>query len=616
MIRSTFAGFNMSVLALTASQRCLDVTGQNLSNVNTEGYTRQRLDLASISPVGHGFSSSPFDSKVGQGVMMMGVSQIRDPFLDNQYRYQLPKVGTADAMSSILGEIRNVFDETDKEAIRLKLADIVSQLDNLAHTENAGTSSADNLVRSACEVLLNQVHQNATDIKDVSDQLINKLETAVIPDIQSCLNQIKELNESIKNSQILGNPALELQDQRNMLIDELATYFPIEVKYNEKNMGGGIKVDTLQIDVVITDPKTGKRQDPVTLIDDIKIGNVEVIPTKTPPNDDKVAPVQLQFTDTEGNLWEGETQDAQGNPIPTNDASNWIADGVLRGDLDMLNKSEVFDGTDIKGIGYYGKMFDAWVNEFATALNDMNRKAVYDEKGNLTGYEDQPLFETSDGSKHFTAENIRVSNAWMTGAVSITLSQEFNPGSTDYSNVLRMMQSLQTDKHNFYKSDSEGFLLDENNDPLEIGGKQVKVNADGYLVEADGKTLIVGQQNAQNIKIDAAGNLLYKDGTDAKAESNNKLPVIAFRGTMFECYDNIQTTQGVEEKAYRSILKNHETVLDQIANSKESVSGVYIDEEVTNLMRFSQAYNAASRLMTTMDEILDKLINSTGVVGR
>ncbi len=519
-------------------------------------------------------------------------------------------------MSSILGEIRNVFDETDKEAIRLKLADIVSQLDNLAHTENAGTSSADNLVRSACEVLLNQVHQNATDIKDVSDQLINKLETAVIPDIQSCLNQIKELNESIKNSQILGNPALELQDQRNMLIDELATYFPIEVKYNEKNMGGGIKVDTLQIDVVITDPKTGKRQDPVTLIDDIKIGNVEVIPTKTPPNDDKVAPVQLQFTDTEGNLWEGETQDAQGNPIPTNDASNWIADGVLRGDLDMLNKSEVFDGTDIKGIGYYGKMFDAWVNEFATALNDMNRKAVYDEKGNLTGYEDQPLFETSDGSKHFTAENIRVSNAWMTGAVSITLSQEFNPGSTDYSNVLRMMQSLQTDKHNFYKSDSEGFLLDENNDPLEIGGKQVKVNADGYLVEADGKTLIVGQQNAQNIKIDAAGNLLYKDGTDAKAESNNKLPVIAFRGTMFECYDNIQTTQGVEEKAYRSILKNHETVLDQIANSKESVSGVYIDEEVTNLMRFSQAYNAASRLMTTMDEILDKLINSTGVVGR
>ena len=93
MIRSTFAGFNTATLALSANQRALDVTGQNLSNINTQGYTRQRLDQVSLSPVGPSISSSQFDAKVGQGVMMTGVSQIRDPFLDIQYRTQLPKVG-------------------------------------------------------------------------------------------------------------------------------------------------------------------------------------------------------------------------------------------------------------------------------------------------------------------------------------------------------------------------------------------------------------------------------------------------------------------------------------------------------------------------------------------
>ena len=63
-------------------------------------------------------------------------------------------------------------------------------------------------------------------------------------------------------------------------------------------------------------------------------------------------------------------------------------------------------------------------------------------------------------------------------------------------------------------------------------------------------------------------------------------------------------------------MKNHQTVADQVANSRESVSGVNMDEEVMDLMRFSQSYNAASRLMTTMDELLERLIVNTGVVGR
>ena len=224
---------------MMASQRGLDVTGQNLSNINTDGYTRQRLDLTSLNPVGNSIGSSSYDAKVGQGVMMVGVSQIRDPFLDIQYRNELPKVGTVEAKESILESIGTIFDEADSEAIRTRLSAVVSQLTNLATPENAGSGSADALVRSACEVLLDSFHQNGTSIENVKGELIDKMERSVMPQLETYFTEIVNLNVSIRNSQILGNPALELQDQRNQMLDELASYMPIDVTYNTKNMGGG-----------------------------------------------------------------------------------------------------------------------------------------------------------------------------------------------------------------------------------------------------------------------------------------------------------------------------------------------------------------------------------------
>lgn len=86
MMRSTFAGFTTAQLAMAASQRALDVTGQNIANINTPGYTRQRLDITSLNTQKGDFYNSNSTIKVGFGVQMTKVSQLRDPFLDAQYR--------------------------------------------------------------------------------------------------------------------------------------------------------------------------------------------------------------------------------------------------------------------------------------------------------------------------------------------------------------------------------------------------------------------------------------------------------------------------------------------------------------------------------------------------
>lgn len=538
MIRSTFAGFNTAQLAMMASQRGLDVTGQNLSNINTTGYTRQRLDLLSLNPVGNSIGSSAFDAKVGQGVMMRGVSQIRDPFLDIQYRGEVPKVGTVEAKDDILASIGNIFDESDSEAIRTRLSAIVSQLTNLATPENAGSGSADALVRSACEVLLDSLHQNGSAIANVRTELINKMNQSVMPQLETYLEEIKNLNISIRNSQILGNPALELQDQRNQMLDELAEYMPIEVTYHTKDMGGGIKVDTLEVKLKLNDGKNTK----ITLINDDQKGSFNfdgstgkgVLKVTEAPNPNAAKPTEQVVTDL-------------------------LSNGILKGNLDMLNKSEAFDhpASDTKGIGYYEQTFNMFVNEFATMMNKLNSDAADGTTIN------KPLFTTTDGkTEGFTATNIKLSDQWINGETKITLSKKKDAGSTDYENVLKMINALSSDMITFKTQPK-------------------KANGTG-ATDIDGKPI------EKQI----------------------------FKGTFFECYNNIQNTQALERQSTTSLLKNHQTVADQVADSRESVSGVNMDEEVMDLMRFSQSYNAASRLMTTMDELLERLITNTGVVGR
>ena len=510
-MRSTFSGLSMALLGLNASQKALDVTGQNITNINTSGYTRQRLDQSSISPSGASYFNMVYGAKVGQGVMVTGVSQIRDPFLDIQYRNQLTKVGTEDAKNEILKGIGDVFDNVDVSTIQDALDDVVDQLQVLS--TKVGQKGNDNLVRSSFEVLLSYIHQNATDLKKVRTEL------------ETILSSIQKLNDSIKASQVQGNPALELKDQRNALLDDLATYLPIDVVYGTENVGGGFNVETLS--VKLRGVTNGGND--IYLIKDGKKGEFSY---STVDGKGK-----LEYTGIDGRT--------------TLDLTDKLPSGILKGNLDMLNKEGAYDGSTVKGIGYYEKMFDSFVNTLATEMNKLNSQYT-----GVTGA--GKLFEATGGGV-ITASNIKISDGWMNGTVKLIASEHADvEGNTDPDNILEMKALLSTDTITFYALDKDGHRLQ-----------------------------------------DAAHN-----------------DIVVFEGTMPAAYANIQAEQGIEKKSTQAILNNHTTVLANAADARDSVMGVNLDEEVMNLMRYQQSYGAAARLMTVMDEALDKLINDTGMVGR
>lgn len=509
MLRSTFAGFTTAQLALQASQKALDVTGQNIANINTEGYTRQRLDIVSLNTQNGSMYSSKTSTNVGFGVDITGVSQIRDPFLDVQYRNQMAKIGAIDSKQSALDIINNIFDETTRDAIKTGLSDLSTSLSNLSNPTNVSNQVFDSMVRSSCQILVNYFHQNAAALGDAKTDLTAGLSENDIPAVNNLLTEITKLNETIKNSEVLGNTALELKDSRNLMLDELSGYLPISVKYTTQNFSGGTSVNLLNVTFRDTAGTS------YSLINDSKHGSLAVDTTDTP--------IKLTITDSAGTT--------SGN------LASSIGGGSIKGSLDMLNESGLFSGDDTTGLGYYTESFNQLVSSFATTFNTLNT----DQSGVL-----HPLFETSDGSSTFTAGNIKIADSWINGATRITTSVKANAGSTDNDNVLNMINAL-TSKRTF--------------------------------TSADGTTSF-------------------------------------FSGNFQECYTNLESTMGIDSNSNSSLLKNYITVANQISNSIDTVSGVSLDEEGINLLHYQQSYSAAARLMTTLDEALDTLINKTGVVGR
>ena len=242
MLRATFSGFSVARGAMGASQKALDVTGQNISNVYTEGYTRQRLDQVSFASGYGNFASTNYVAQIGNGVLVTGVSQVRDPYLDIQYRNQMANVGAADAKASVLEEIESVFDETMKSAIKDAFSDLESKLLDLANS--TGAELDDSIVRSSIQSLVSLFHFNATSMATKREQVTDDFENKSVRQVNELLKDIAELNKTIKSSHVLGYPALELQDERNGLLDKLASYVPIQVEYQDEWLSNTEKVDT------------------------------------------------------------------------------------------------------------------------------------------------------------------------------------------------------------------------------------------------------------------------------------------------------------------------------------------------------------------------------------
>lgn len=560
MIRATFAGFSTALSALQANQKRLDIVGQNLSNMNTPGYTRQQLETSSLnysSPLSQYTNGS--EIAVGFGVSMDKVSQIRDPYLDAQYRTQIDKSGYNNALQSSLDTLSKALDESNHDGIRQALDDIQSTLTNMHDKANINEPVYESELRSRIQSMTNLINDAARQIEAGEKAEFAKLdgsgtsEQGSVQQVNDLLRRIGDLNIQIKDNQIFGQQSLELMDERNQLLDELASFVPIEVTYfKDANHDGkaadgsdnlkeiydydgkgniiGKKEwpDDLKVELLYKD-EAGKSQR-LTLVNGTEGGRSKNY-GKLTVNGNSEQPTNASVTFNPAASSGEASKSASASGIQ-------LSGGSIQASLDMLGKAgtgnpvnsatETID--DVRGYQYYMNRLDDLAAHFAKTMNDLNTK------GNTGAPNDDVslLINTADpDNKKITALNIGISKKWISGEVHISKG-----GDNATDTVLGMLEAM-------------------NKPHTELGDK-----------------------------------------------------------SFADYMNNVSTILANDSKSNANSLKTNVTVLNSIQNSRDSVSGVSLDEEASNMMAYISAYNAASRVMTALDEALNTLISSTGLVGR
>lgn len=429
-MRPTFSGFVVAKRGLDAARANLNVTGQNITNVNTPGYTRQRVDLYSVGASGYNMRyATKGDANIGEGVEVGGISQIRDPYLDLRYRREHAKVGDSSVQLDALSDLEFIFDEITKEGLDQQFSDLKSQLQNLSLNPNDPV--AEGIVKTSALMLVKMFNHCAEQINTIKQEQLASLKDGSITRVNELLRGLATVNNEIKNANVSGNQALELLDERNMMLDELSGYLNIEIVSNKVDIGGGRSVEEISVNLI------GAGGDKFNLVENNKYRTFDLAKDN---NGDVTQPISIILYDYDG--YPVNASDRALIGLTDGNITDQITTGAFSGHLKILNGKGEFDNppTQIRGIQYYESMLDTLANQFAAAFNEANSL-------NTSEPWDKPLFEAKGGGT-ITAGNIAISEKWQNsvGAYITASKQPAQPGvDKPADNILNMISLFDRD---------------------------------------------------------------------------------------------------------------------------------------------------------------------------
>ncbi|MEK5214785.1 flagellar hook-associated protein FlgK [Psychrobacillus sp. FSL H8-0487] len=540
---STFMGLETSKRGLYTQQSALYTTGHNISNANTIGYSRQRVNMeATLGYPGTGLNAPKIPGHLGTGVQAHSVQRIRDSFIDTQYRQEANKLGYWESRSQAITQMEDVLNEPSEYGLAKSMDEFWKSLQDLSvNPENGGARSV--VVQRGVAVAdsFNYFSKSISQIQENAGKEIG----ISLKDVNSILEQIASINEQIQAIEPNGYMPNDLYDVRDTLLDELSTYFPIETS-NVKSGGNSLAIaeGSVTVSLKLKDGTSLK------LIDGKDFAQLR---NTGPSETDGVTPKSA----IEG--FHIVRIDINGNDVPLN--NNWTDAGAAVtqninsfSDLGKL-KSLVNSYGQVTGDpaapvkGLYPDMLTK-LNEMAKAFAEEFNKIHMGDPANTTKYPQGSDIYGNQGGTFFINKDDKSGAGITAGNIYISSDIIADPGKV-------------------VASDSKP----------------------GDIEPGNGKFALV----LANMKFASLGDL------------GNVSAQTYFEGLIGQL--------GVDGQQASRLAFNSATLQQAVTERRASVSSVSLDEEMTNMIIFQQAYNASARMITVVDETLDKIINGMGRVG-
>lgn len=484
---SGLIGFETARRALTAHRQAMDVIAHNVANANTEGFSRQRVNLKASPPLFMTTGASYLETgQIGTGVDMQNVTRIRDKFLDYQFRDQNASAGRWQMRESVLAQVEEVFNEPSDSSLQMLLDGLWSGWQTLAANPES-MAARESLVQKAT-ALVEALRQYDKNLSDMQRNLDNAVGTKV-KEINLLGEEIVSLNERIAYSTGVGLEANDLKDQRDLLLDRLSRLVGITVLDGPN--------DTVRVLL-----------NGVTLIDGTRLNRLT---TDIDPSNSGFLKIQWEDFSSAVEIKDGEIG-----------ACLELRDVTIQGYRDKLKQLAYNLAKETNDRHQNGFGLDA-----STGLNFF----YVDPSFSLPSYPPEKARE-AESYRSYNLQSLAVSQDVLADVRRIAAASQPSPG--DGSNALNVADLKRTPLSNLKSFTPDDF------------------------------------------------------------------------------YRSLISSLGVESREAKQMHQGQQMVVDRIANQREAVSGVNLDEEMMDLIRFQHAFNAAARLVTVMDENLSMVINRMG----
>ncbi len=621
---STFSGIELGKRSIMAHTDAISTAGHNISNANTEGYSRQRVQLKEFDPLYRPDLERPERAgMIGQGIDVQSITRIRDEMLDQRITAQQNQESYWDTRSKYYTMIEQIYNEPDEVSVRSNMDKFWESWQELSI--NPESQAARQAVVTRGESLSDSIKSKWENLMGVGS-LINSDIDSTVKQINSYANQIAAVNSEIVRSRGVGDNPNDLLDRRDLLVDKLSKLANITTDRRDP--------DEFMVHIdgkVLVQGGVARNFDLVSLTDN---NGYEKLVWADTREDASVsggtlgALIELRDMDVRNEIQSLNTMtmnfsdlvnDVHRNAYGANNVTGLdfftqhsFVENV-NGNFDrngdgVLDHSYIFRFTGTttlnpqEQIGFEGVMTFSGpsgnvqvpyhptdtVETVINRINDSNGevKAYLDRNNNLVlkGTTAQNV-ENPD----FVIRHVEDSGFFLTG----------------YSGILAA--SGADGAYDFARADAVDSLAEAQFavSPVLNPAGYIEVNG---VIKNDVKSVAAAFR-------DDSGNVNAGDGRAAVeiASIRNTKVMIGHERTLDDYFADSVTNVGLKGEQAENNLKSHMAIMNDLRTMRDSISGVNIDEELSDIIKFQHGYNAAAKFVTIWDSLIDTVINKLGV---
>jgi len=641
---SQFFGLNIAYTGLTASNAALNTTANNISNTETDGYSRQHV----VQEAADALRTFTTYGCAGAGVDVLAIERIRDEFYDNKYWDTNTSAGQYNMKQYYMHQVEDYFADSESTqgfgTIFNKMMDTLAEVkkqSGLISTKAQFMGYAGNLA----EYFNNMANNLELVQKDINSEIKVKVD-----EINSIASELATLNKQINVIEMSGGAANELRDKRTLLLDSLSAIVSIDVKefpitdtYNPeretggnrfvvKMAGGQTLVDTNDYNTLTCIARTNKEKVnqsdaeglyDVYWISDLRTGTVgEQFNLYNPLLGGELQGLVEMRDGNNGEFFNGTVTSvvsagigAAGTDVAGHDLKKVTieVDDVYLTDLNKSTMSDFGGRITINNTVYY---YTDWTFNYDEATGKTTYDLTIDETKSGVQIGQQAVDKDAAIGKDIKYQGVpyyqQQMNEWLR-----VFSKGFNDiltgGFDVYGGKGHILftgnKETDDDQYTFEKdysqvgTDGKITIRDDDDSYYRLTAKNVSVLD---IVAADPDLLATKSDQAAGV--DEYGNItkLINMTTDKNAASFRGAPTSDF----LVC---ILADVALNANSANTFYNTYHNVGQSINNQRLSISGVDKDEEAVSLVKYQNAYNLASRMIQTLTEIYDRLILQTGV---